>query len=159
MKKIFFIFLTTILFSKESDFLRFGAGVHNIFRERHRTAEFLIEYKFKNNFRNIYPFLGTMVTKRGALYIYGGGSFDLLFKNFLISISLAGGYYRQGGGRDLGSPAEFRSAIAFGYSFPNLSRLSISLYHMSNASFGSHNPGTESLVIFYSIPLSISKSK
>ena len=150
---IFFLIISSFLFSK-SDYLIFGSGIHNILREKHRTAEFLLEYKTKYNFKKIHPFLGVMTTLRSAFYGCFGLSFDLVLKKrFLISPSLAAGYYRKGGDKDLGYPLEFRSCFSLGYQFSNLSRLKVGFYHMSNASLGRHNPGTEALIFCYSLPL------
>jgi len=147
---LFFCFLS----ANDTDYINFGGGVNNILREKHRTVELLMEYKFENNFKNIHPFLGFMGTFRGAIYAYAGFSLDMVFKDsFVLSPSLAAGYYKQGGGRDLGYPLEFRSCISVGYQFIDLSRINIGFYHISNASIGSHNPGLESLIIYYSFPL------
>ncbi len=47
---------------------------------------------------------------------------------------------------------EFRSQIEFAYRFDDRSRLGVAVSHMSNASLGESNPGTESAMLYYSLP-------
>ena len=152
----FFFFIISSLFSKEVDYLSLGLGCHNILREKYRTAEFSIEYQSHRCLWKIHPFLGVMITARKSLYTYLGVGVDLLYKNHLLfSPNFSAGYYYKGNGRDLGYPLEFRSGIKLGWCFENLSRVGIQFYHISNASLSHRNPGSESLVLFYSIPLKI----
>ena len=51
-------------------------------------------------------------------------------------------------------PLEFRSQIEFAYRFDDRSRLGLAVSHMSNASIANENPGTESAILYYSVPLS-----
>ena len=53
---------------------------------------------------------------------------------------------------DLGHVIEFRSQIEVAYRFDNRSRLGLSVSHYSNASLADENPGTESLLLNYSMP-------
>ena len=63
------------------------------------------------------------------------------------------GGYRRGTAKDLGSVIEFRSGIEIAYRFGNAARLGVAISHISNASISDNNPGTESIVLSYSIPL------
>ena len=54
---------------------------------------------------------------------------------------------------DLGHGVEFRSQLEFAYRFDDRSRLGLSISHYSNAGLGDSNPGAESLMVKYSIPL------
>jgi hypothetical protein len=71
----------------------------------------------------------------------------------VLTPSFAAGYYDNGDGVDLGHEVEFRSSIELSYRFDNRTRLGVSFYHLSNASIGDTNPGTEVLSVVYSIPL------
>lgn len=141
--------------------LSFGIGVFDILRERHRTCEFEVEYKFLLRcftspwqFLDFRPLVGVMCTANESLFAYGGLNFDLLFwDRLLIAPGFAAGYYSQGCGKNLGYSIEFRSGIEFAYQFIDGHRLGIHFYHLSNASLGSRNPGEESLVIYYDIPI------
>ena len=144
------------IFANEKDLITIGGGVHNLFRDKHRTTEFLIEYKPKCNYKKFHPFFGAMITARSAFYIYGGISFDFVAKGFFISPNIAAGYYNKGKkGRNLGCPLEFRSSLFLGYEFLNYSRIGTGIYHISNASISNHNPGSESLILFYSFPINL----
>jgi hypothetical protein len=70
----------------------------------------------------------------------------------VVRLSFAPGYYRAGGGKDLGYPLEFRSGIELGWRFHE-GRVGVELYHLSNASLARHNPGEESLVLTLALPL------
>lgn len=133
--------------------LTFGVGVFDVLRDsRHRTAQYSIEYKWSDSWHSIQPLVGIMGTNQKSLYIYGGFSIELLFgKHVAFSPSFAPGIYFKGDGKDLGYPLEFRSAVALAYVFKNHSRLGLQFYHMSNANLGDKNPGSESLVLFYSL--------
>ncbi len=155
------------------DYLSFAAGVFDFTREKHRTFEFDAEYKFHlnclkspNRYLEFRPLVGIMGTAKKSVYIYAGINFDLLFfDHLLFAPGFAAGYYAQGSGKDLGYPLEFRSGIELAWQFTGWVRLGIHFYHLSNASIGRRNPGEESLVVFYDIPLvkgfpfSVSSSK
>ncbi len=143
------------------DYLSFAAGVFDFTREKHRTCEFEAEYKFHlkclkspNRYLEFRPLAGIMATAKGSLYIYAGLNFDFLFfDHLLIAPGFAGGYYAHGSGKDLGYPVEFRSGVELAWQFTDWVRFGVHFYHLSNASLGKRNPGEESLVIFYDIPL------
>lgn len=143
------------------DFLSIGAGAFDFTREKHRTFEFEIEYKFhlkclRSPIRHLEfrPLIGAMATAKGSFYGYLGINFDLLFcDHILFAPGFAAGYYAAGGGKNLGYPLEFRSGVELAWQFSDWHRLGIHFYHLSNASLARRNPGEESLVIFYDIPL------
>lgn len=143
------------------DFISFATGVYDLMRERHRTWEFEAEYKFHvkwmkspNRYLEFRPLVGLMGTVRGSGYLYLGLNFDLLFcDHLLIAPGFAAGYYWKGGGKDLGYPLEFRSGIELAWQCSDWRRFGVHFYHLSNASIGKRNPGEESLVFFFDIPL------
>lgn len=143
------------------DLLSFASGVFDLWRPKHRTWEFEMEYKFylkclksPNRYLTFRPLVGIMATVKGSMYLYGGINFDLLFwDHILFAPGFAAGYYRQGGGKNLGYPLEFRSGIELAWQFSDWHRLGIHFYHLSNASLSRKNPGEESLVLYYDIPL------
>ncbi len=100
------------------------------------------------------PFAGAMFTSDASLYGYAGFLTDYYFgRRIVVSPSIAFGLYEEGDGKDLGSIVEFRSGLEVGWRFDNRSRLSVMLYHLSNASISENNPGTEIVSIGYSFPL------
>ena len=141
--------------------LSFAAGAFDIMREKHRTWEFEVEYKFLLkclsspwSFLEFRPLVGVMATATESVYLYAGLNFDLLFwDHFLIAPGFAAGYYSTGHGKNLGYPLEFRSGVELAYQTLDGHRLGVHFYHLSNASLGHRNPGEESLVIYYDIPI------
>lgn len=160
VRKVCFL-LSLVSFSYSYDCISFAAGVYDLLREKGRTCEFSAEYKFhfeclkaSQQFFEFRPLVGLMGTVRGSVYLYGGLNLDLLFwDHFVFAPGFAAGYYRKGGGKDLGYPLEFRSGIELGWQFADGHRLGAHFYHLSNASLGRKNPGEESLVLFYDIPI------
>ncbi len=143
------------------DYLSFGTGVYNVMKERWRSWEFDLEYKFHirslpspNRYLEFRPLIGVMATVQGSVYAYLGLNFDLLFwDHLLLAPGFAAGYFSKGHGKDLGYPLEFRSGVELAWQFSDQRRLGLHFYHLSNASIGHKNPGEESFVFFYDIPL------
>lgn len=148
--------------SSPPDLISFAAGAFDFLRPRSTSFEFEAEYKFHLkclksplDFLEFRPLVGLMVTAKGSGYLYGGINFDLLFcDHLLIAPGFAAGYYWQGQGKNLGYPLEFRSGVEVGWQFSDWHRLGIHFYHLSNASLSRRNPGEESIVFYYDIPLS-----
>ncbi len=99
------------------------------------------------------PRVGAAAYTDGSAYGYAG-----LFVPFAIAPrvtiepGLAVGSFRADE-IDLGSPLEFRSSIEVGVQLGYGQRLSLLLYHLSNAGLGYRNPGVEVLGVGYSIDL------
>lgn len=162
-KLTFFLLVFSSLYAERPvNLFSVSSGIFDLMREKHRTWELSVEYKMhpawlKSPFRfmEFRPLLGLMGTIEGSSYLYAGINFDLfLTERFLIAPGFAAGWYRAGGGKDLGYPLEFRSGVEIAWQFKDASRVGIHFYHLSNASLGKRNPGEESLVIFYDIPIS-----
>lgn len=134
-------------------FLTLAAGWFDMNRRKEEAAEFRLEYRSDYKLWVFKPFGGIMATSDGASYYYAGILMDIyLGRRFVVTPSFAPGAYVKGGGYDLGHVVEFRSQLEVAYRFDDRSRLGVSFSHMSNASIGDSNPGTESLMLNYSIP-------
>ena len=162
-KFLLFFFSTLSLFAERTpDYFTVGLGAYDFHRDKRRAVEMDLEYNFHPKwlgspfrFLEFRPLFGLMATAKGSGYLYVGLNLDLLFwDHLLISPGLAGGYYWQGSGKDLGYPIEFRSGVELAWQFSDWRRLGIHFYHLSNASLGRKNPGEESLILFYDIPIS-----
>ena len=71
-----------------------------------------------------------------------------------LTLGSAPGYYERNRGRDLGSTIEFHSTAELSYDLGRQRRIALSLGHTSNGGLrGDHNPGTETLLLSWSIPL------
>ena len=144
----------------KADQISFYSGTFDVLRERHRTFEFGAEYKFYPSWKAPFdflafrPVLGIMANAKKSTYLYGGIYFDLFPTDyFVIAPGFSAGWYSVGHGKNLGYPLEFRSSIEAGWQFNDQGRLGILFYHISNAGLGRHNPGEESIVLFYDIPI------
>ncbi len=162
MRRWFFVLMVAQCYAAApSDYLSFATGVYNVMKDRWRTWQFDLEYKFhvrpfstSYRFLELRPLVGVMATIQGSVYVYLGLNFDLLFwDHVLIAPGFAAGYFSKGHGKDLGYPLEFRSGIELAWQFSDQRRIGAHFYHLSNASIGHKNPGEESLVFFYDIPL------
>lgn len=136
----------------DPDYLSFSAGAFDI-NDTETAAEFRVEYRSDWRRYILTPMIGLMANSDGGVYGYGGVFIDFYFgRRLVVSPNFAIGGYRQGNSKDLGSTIEFRSGIEFAYRFDDRSRLGLAFQHISNASIDEKNPGTESLVLTYSIP-------
>ncbi len=150
-----FLIPAFFIYSSESKpaLLTVGAGVFNVVKPS-RRSQYQLEYKPAPSFYGIRPFVGAFVTDRASFYIYGGMFYDIyLGKGFILTPSFAPGFYFKGHGKDLHFPLEFRSCLEIAYEFKNKSRFGAQFYHISNASIAHKNPGEESLIFYYAIPL------
>ena len=147
--------------ARAPDWISVAAGAYDILRPKRTTAEFEIEYKFHVRkwgspieWLEFLPLVGVMTNINRGGYLYAGLNFDFTFFNHLLfSPGLAAGYYWPGSGKNLGFPLEFRSGVELAWQFCDYRRLGVHFYHLSNASLGKHNPGEESLVLYYDIPI------
>ena len=115
------------------------------------SSEIRFEYLYANNFlKNNYdlkPFLGVMRNGDNGKYIYSGLRKNIgISEKWFFTPSFAFGYYDRGNSKDLGYNLEFRSQIEFSYKLKS-SRIGFNINHISNASIGDTNPGTESATI------------
>lgn len=132
-----------------------GIGYYDVL-DNDGAADFRLEYrpdseliwKFK-------PWVGTEITSEGSTWTGGGIVFDAMVDdNIYIAPSFGAGLYTQGGSdKDLGSAIEFRSQLEGGYQFDNGHRVGAAFGHISNASIGDDNPGTEILNVYYHVPV------
>ncbi|MBM3489989.1 MAG: acyloxyacyl hydrolase [Alphaproteobacteria bacterium] len=134
-------------------FLVAGFGVFDV-NDEHRTGEARLEFRSGWRFLMFKPFLGMLGNDDGALYGYAGVLVDLYWgRRIVTTLSFAPGAYHRGSSKDLGATLEFRSQIEFAYRFADRSRLGLAYGHLSNAGIGDDNPGTESLILSYALPL------
>jgi lipid A 3-O-deacylase len=142
----------------DPDFVSLGAGGFDFDHDK-QAVEFLAEYRFGYKILGVLkPFLGGFVTSDSALYGYGGFGVDIYFGNrVVLTPNAAVGAFTRGNGKNLGSNVEFRTGAELAYRFDDRSRLGLALHHISNAGITKQNPGTETLMLIYSIPLTLLK--
>jgi hypothetical protein len=138
----------------DPSFLTIGGGTFDMNGDD-PTGTISVEYtRGKRLFWEFKPMAGLMATFDGAFYVYGGVAVDIfLGRRLVLTPSFAPGLYVEGGGKDLGHVVEFRSSVKFAYRFENRARLGLDLYHVSNAGLDQRNPGANTLMVTYSVPL------
>jgi hypothetical protein len=135
--------------------LSFGAGYFDAFQQDDTAVEFRAELRSNWHLLSFLdPFVGVSGTTDGAVYGFFGLKADInIGDHFVIMPSAAVGAFGHGDGKDLGSVLEFRTGAEFAWRFEDRSRLGVGIHHISNASVGDINPGTEIVSIVYSLPL------
>tara|TARA_Y100000766_G_C18773046_1_gene539295 strand:+ start:435 stop:941 length:507 start_codon:yes stop_codon:yes gene_type:complete len=139
---------------EEPAFIALGAGATGVIADRTQGAAFNLEYRSDIDLWKIRPFVGGFATSDASLYGYFGFLMDIYFgRRWVLTPNTAVGAYTEGDGQDLGHVIEFRSGFELAYRFDDRSRLGVAIHHLSNAGIGSDNPGTETALLYYSIPL------
>jgi lipid A 3-O-deacylase len=166
MKSISRIIMTAIAISAGSfglsvpaladdpDFISFSAGAYDWNRQKEGGVEFRLEYRSNVKFWEFKPFVALAGTSTGQGFWGAGVLVDVfLGRRFVLTPSFAPHLYTGGNSKlDLDYILEFRSQLEAAYRFDDRSRLGIAVSHYSNASLGNTNPGTESAMIYYSVP-------
>jgi lipid A 3-O-deacylase len=142
--------------ARAGDYLSLNVGDYDIFRKNQKAAQFGAEYRFDEIEYSLRPIAGAFVTSRGSTYGYGGFDWDvaLVPQQLYLVPNFAIGAYGQGNGKDLGGVLEFRSGIELDYQFQNMQQVGVALNHISNAGIYSRNPGEETVMATYSVPIS-----
>ncbi len=140
---------------EDPGYLIINAGAFDFHRDT-SAAQFGAQYRMGEKLWIIKPVVGIFGTSDGAVYGYGGFGIDLYFgkcKCVIFTPDFAVGYFDKGDGKDLGNEVEFRSGGEISYRFKDRSRIGIAIHHLSNASLSDSNPGEESFMANYSIPI------
>lgn len=142
-----------------------GAGVFDVTdpHNNHNAAEGRLELRSGERFfadelgwrfGGIGPLIGVMATSDGAVWGYGALFLDLRLTERIVLWPSAGiGGYRQGDGRNLGGIFQFHLGALGAYRFDNGHLLGVSFNHISNANTQTLNPGADSLLLTYTVPL------
>ena len=136
----------------EPSLLTFGAGAFDI-NDDYTAAAFNLEWRGEHLLWTVRPLVGAAVTTDAGLYAYAGLALDIhIGDSLVITPNFAPALYEKGDGKDLGNWFQFRSGIEVAWVFWDRSRLGVALHHLSHAGLGDDNPGTETLMLNYSIP-------
>ncbi len=143
----------------DPDFLSFGIGAFDWNREKDEGAEFRLEYRsnYKIPYVQMKPFAAFGQSTSGHGFFGGGVLWDIYFgRRIVVTPSFAPHFYWGGNDDlDLDYPIEFRSQLEIAYRFDDRSRLGLAISHYSNASLGDTNPGTESAMVYYTVPVDV----
>jgi len=139
----------------DPSYLMVGAGSWEVARDNLRTYELDAALRPDAHLWVIKPQFGLTVAGDGDVLLYAGPLIDYnLTKHWVVSGSTSAGYWTSGG-FNLGSHLEFRSGAELAYRWNNGVRLGFGFYHTSNADITRRNPGSESALIEYSIPVKL----
>tara|TARA_B100000780_G_C21119361_1_gene453266 strand:- start:67 stop:570 length:504 start_codon:yes stop_codon:yes gene_type:complete len=152
-----FVFVSNVSAGQGNKDISFYTGQFDIKDEKgdDETSLFGLEHKNSNLFRNTFlgkfsPVTGGFMTGKGAAYLYTGIEAQYNLGPIKVLPSFAPGYYRQGGGKNLGDILEFKSEVKIGFDIFKNSNLGYSYSHISNNDWGSVNPGTDNQSITFS---------
>ncbi|RMF11642.1 MAG: acyloxyacyl hydrolase [Candidatus Dadabacteria bacterium] len=133
-----------------------AAALHDVIDQDPLEPVFWVEYRLPWRRWTLRPDVGTLVMTSGGWQVWAGIRSELVPKALPIwwAITTNIGHYRRGGGPLLGHRLEFRSGFEMYGSLNREWALGLTFHHLSNASVGRRNPGTEilSLVVTRSWP-------
>jgi len=102
----------------------------------------------------IRPSLGLLVSNEGSVYGWLGLGLDLfLGRRFVLTPEFGAGAFSAGGGQTLGHVFEMRTGGTLALRFDDRARIGLGLHHISNLGLGNRNPGTETLGLYFALPL------
>ena len=133
--------------------LAVGAGAYDIAKTR--SIEAGLEYRWRSRAWGLVPALGGAFTGDGALWAYGGLRRPFrVASGWRLTPGFAVALYEEGGtGKDLGGPIEFRTSLELSRRLAGGSSLGVAVYHLSNASIYEDNPGSNSLILSWALPV------
>ena len=133
--------------------LSIAGGIFDVNRS-HQSFSFQAQYRWDPATYHIRPQIGLLGTAQSTLYLYGGVGLDIFVgKHLVLTPNFSPGFFYKGSGKDLFFPLEFRSCFEASWRLPKEARVGAEFFHISNASMGRKNPGTEVLLFFYSHPM------
>lgn len=139
----------------ETEFLSLGAGAFDPIDRDNQAVEFKLEYWAPWTWLRMRPIVGIFATTDKGIGGYLAVRHDLfLSDNIVLSVETGPALYAANEGLHLGSYAVLRSGFGLAYRFDNASRISLTLHHMSHGEvFDDRNPGVESAMISYTVPI------
>ena len=152
---LFFFFSGISIAAERNDknLLTFGAGLWD-WNDAETSGLFNVEYRHGTRYGPFKPMFGALINTDHGFYFYAGIRIDLyLTDKIVVTPSFAPGLYERGDGKELGHIIEFRSGLDLAYRRKNGARIGAEVHHLSNASLDENNPGTETFLFTYSIPL------
>jgi hypothetical protein len=142
---------------EQRGYLSLGIGYYDVLPGEGGATDFRAEYRPANPvfLGAVRPWVGLEITSDQTVWAGGGFLGDIMLSNNVyLTPSIGVGLYAQGDSEvDLDYPIEFRSQLELGYQFEGADRVGVAFGHISNASVGDDNPGTEILNVYYHFPL------
>ena len=140
--------------SPDAPMLKLTAGQAGIDRSVDSPGAYGLEYQLRPVGRyRLVPALGFSWVDNGASYLYAELKRDFRLENgFIVTPSFGLARFDASPDLQLGQTLEFRSGIEVGYELDNRNRIGIALYHLSNGGLARENPGTEVLMVSFTMP-------
>lgn len=139
-----------------SDALTAGAGAFNALSQdgEDASAEFRLEYRIGEKMGPVGPMFGLLATTEGAVFGYFALYSEIrLGHRWYVTPAAGIGGYSEGDDKDLGGVFQFHLGADIAYRLDNGHRIGLKVAHISNAFIHDDNPGTESLLLTYTLPL------
>ncbi|MFA5515787.1 MAG: acyloxyacyl hydrolase [Desulfuromonadales bacterium] len=142
------------IYGQGTDYLDLGVGVFdaNSHNDTTTSGAARIEVRFGKKYFFLGPAIGLLANLDDGLFAYGGVYADFVYKRWVFTPLTSAGAYSRGDGADLGGTLQFRTSLSVAYQFKNLSRLGVSIAHMSNANIYDQNPGEEEIYLVLAFP-------
>jgi hypothetical protein len=143
------------------DFVTLGAGAYNVIPDDSPqvvenddvSGEVRLEYRLGEKLFFVGPMAGIMINTDGGLFGYGGIYGDIRAGHWVLTPAFGVGGYSRGDSKDLGGVFEFHLGLDISHEFKGGSRLGVKLAHISNAGTHEINPGADSVLLTYTLPL------
>ena len=134
--------------------LALSAGAYDI--AKNRSIEAGLEYRFRSRAWGLVPAAGAALTEDGAVWAYGGLRRPFrIAPGWRLTPGFAVSLYEEGStGKDLGGLVEFRSSLELSRRFARGTSLGLTFYHLSNAGIYDDNPGSNSVILSWALPVS-----
>ena len=154
-KAVLYILISILSFSVNAEEvenqteLNFFTGMFDWSDHKQKSTTIGLQHQNEDLFRNsflgkISPITGGLLTDKNAFYLYTGVEANYGLGPLKITPSFAPGYYNAGDGKDLGYPLEFKTEVQVSLDLSETTHIGVSYNHISNASFGTKNPGANS---------------
>lgn len=132
-----------------------GFGAFNVFADEGEgspAAELRMEYRLGRKWHSLGPFFGIVRNSNSGTFGYAGLYSDLrIGKHWLLTPAAGIGTYQRGNGQDLGGAFQFHLGLDVAYRFRKGSRVGLKIAHISNSDLQGKNPGSESLLLTYTM--------
>lgn len=144
--------------SLDQPLLNFTVGQVGIDQHLDNSWRYGIEYRFSPLTRyRLVPSIGIAVGDNDANFIYAELRRDFRFADhWVLTPSFGLGRFNNRPRFNLGQSLEFRSGLEVSRQFNHGYRLGVALFHLSNGGLSDQNPGTEAVVLSFSVPLDAS---
>jgi hypothetical protein len=131
-----------------------SAGTYALVESYDYPYSFGVEYRARPQTHWLLaPVLGASFGPDGMGFVYAGIHRDFAAgENWVVTPSLSGGLFVNGDAVGVREHLEFQTGIAFSRQLAGGFRLGLAGYHISNGGLAHPNNGTESVVVFVSLP-------